>query len=116
MTIGRTIGSAVIVVAIAAGAANAKAIIGPSVRGAEVSVYGSADDAEHDRNAHGSVAPAALTKEPVRILKEAGKAYQILVGGKSVWVNRGDVTTDDEQRQRCQKRGETTAGRGLGCD
>jgi hypothetical protein len=116
MMIGRTMGTALLAVALAAGLASAKSVVGPSVRGAEVSTYGSADDAEHDRNAHGSVAATALTKEPVRILKEAGKAYQITVGGKSVWVNRGDVTTDDEQRQRCQKRGETTAGRALGCD
>jgi hypothetical protein len=116
MRIEGTIGRAVLAVVLAAGVASAKTIVAPSVRGAEVSTYGSADDAEHDRNARGSVAAETLKKDPARILKETGKAYQISVGGKQVWVNRGDVTTDDEQRQRCQKRGEMTAGRGLGCD
>ncbi|MCW5893214.1 MAG: hypothetical protein KIT14_22085 [bacterium] len=91
-------------------------LVGPAVRGGEVTLFGSEQAAAEGEPAGSTVPGASVARAP--ILRVTADAYQVSIGGRTWWVNRGDVIADDEQRRPCTRGAGThldvAASRGLG--
>lgn len=91
-------------------------VVGPAIRGGEVMLFSSEAAAADGEQASRSVPGADVARAP--ILRVGTEAYQVSVGGRTWWVNRGDVIADDEERDPCRRGGgphlDVAASRGLG--